>query len=99
VNEFITCKIPSYRDRPNHHIKLAHIDDIRPDALEVEGKPPCYYAVFYHDRKQVYFWCFEHKEDRDEAMKEVRAQLSIATYTVPAGKVALVSIPKKRGKK
>jgi hypothetical protein len=71
MNEFITCKIPACGDRPNHPIKLAHIDDIRPDALVIEGKPPCFYAVFYNDRKQVYFWCFESKEDRDAALLEV----------------------------
>jgi hypothetical protein len=93
VSEFITCKIPTCGDRPNHPVKLAHIDDVRPsDGLT-------YVMTFYHDRKQVYFWCFEHKEDRDEAIKEVRAQLPITAYTVPVGKVAVVSIPKKRGKK
>jgi hypothetical protein len=99
MNEFITCKIPTCGDRPNHPVKLAHIDDARPDALTVDGMTHRFYLVFYHDRKQVYFWCFDSKEDRDEAMKEVRALLAAKTYTVPAGKIAIVNVPKKRGKK
>jgi len=93
MNEFITCKTPHFLERPNHPVKLSHIDEVRPsDGLG-------FTLTFYKDRKQVYFWCFESREDRDEAMKEVRAQLPITTYTVPAGKIAVVIIPKKRGRK